>query len=108
MKQQTFQYISGMVMYTIQNDKLRDYIREGIINVWGDHQLDQSTYVIHCAGISKGEVMKKLKKICEEAESKSNMSFDKEDYVVFYRATNSDDNPNRDRIERIPIIGTQN
>lgn len=103
MKQQTFQYISGMVMYTIQNDKLRDYIREGIINVWGDHQLDQSTYEIHCAGKSKGEVMEKLKTICEEAVSKSDLTFDKEDFVVFYRATNSNDKSNRDRIERIPI-----
>ncbi len=92
-----------MVMYTIKNEDLRNAVRKGIINEFKDNPLDQSTYEILCAGELKGAVVAKLKEICAIAEKESNAKFCVDDFVAFYRATDSNDEK-RDKIKRIKII----
>lgn len=96
-------FISGMVMYTIKNEGLRNAVREGIINEFGDKLLDQSSYEIPCAGYLRGEAVTSLKEICKNAETESNAKFGDDDFVTFYRATDSNDEQ-RDKIKRIKII----
>ena len=62
---QNQKYISGMVMYTIQNENLRKAIHTGIAEEFKSKPIDQSTYEIPCAGDLKREIEDKLKKICE-------------------------------------------
>jgi hypothetical protein len=97
-------FISGMVVYTIKNDDLRNKIREEIINKFGEHPIDQSSYEIHCAAERKGVIVSSLERICENAVKVTNEEYTNDDFVAFYRATNSDDKEHRDRIERITIV----
>ena len=93
-------------MYTIKNDSLRDAVREGIIEKFGNLPLDQSTYEIRCAARGSNEIKGQLEEICKRAKTDSGADFCEDDFITFYRATNSnylDDQ--RDRIERITIIG---
>lgn len=96
-------FISGMVMYTIENEDLRNAVHDGIINKFGDKPLDQSSYEISCAGELRGDAVTSLKEICKNAEKKSNAKFCDDDFVAFYRATDSNDEK-RDKIKRIKII----
>lgn len=97
-------YFSGIIVYTIQNDKLRDEFRNIILADLKGEELDQSCYGIACAGVIPSETVKKIKQACCDAEKKSGKNFSSGDFVCFYRATNSDDKENRDRIQRIEII----
>lgn len=97
-------YFSGIIVYTIQDDKLRDAFRETILADLKGEELDQSCYGIKCAGDIPSETVKKIKQACCDAEKKSGKNFSSGDFVCFYRATNSDDKENRDRIQRIEII----
>lgn len=96
-------FISGMVMYTIKNEDLRNAVRDGIISEFGDKPLDQSSYEIPCAGELRGGAVTSLKNICKNAEEGSNTKFCDDDFVTFYRATDSIDEQ-RDKIKRIKII----
>lgn len=97
-------YFSGIIVYTIQNDKLRDEFRNIILADLKSEELDQSCYGIKCAGDIPSETVKKIKQACCDAKNESGKNFSSEDFVCFYRATNSDDKENRDRIQRIEII----
>ena len=99
-------FISGMMMYTISSDDLRTAVREGIIEKFGNLPLDQSTYVIHCAAENSNEIKNQLQDICKKAKFDSGADFSKDDFITFYRATNSNyPDEQRDRIERIAIVG---
>ena len=99
-----------MVMYTIKNDDLREKVRDGIIDRYGKHILNESTYEIKCASESPSSIVSVLEKICAAAKKETGKEFikndpgNKNDFVTFYRATNSDDKENRDRIQLITIV----
>jgi hypothetical protein len=106
-------FISGMVMYTISEKELRDYIRKSITDKNNDFDaefLDQSTYAISCSGKILSVILDKLKSICEKAKKETGKDFlktnkeEENDFVAFYHATNSDYKENRDKIQRIPIV----
>ena len=84
-------YFSGIIVYTIQNDKLRDEFRNIILADLKGEELDQSCYGIACAGVIPSETVKKIKQACCDAKNESGKNFSSEDFVCFYRATNSDD-----------------
>lgn len=104
-------FILGMVMYTIKNENLREYVRKGIIKELKGKRLDQSCYEINCHGGKTGEIVAKIHEICKKAEEETNEHFYKEDpdgdndFVTFYRATNSIYKENRDKIQRNPVVG---
>lgn len=97
-------FFSGIIVYTIQDNGLRDTLRNIILTDLKGEELDQSCYGIACAGVIPSETVKKIKQACCDAEKKSGKNFSSGDFVCFYRATNSDDKENRDRIQRIEII----
>lgn len=102
-------FISGMVMYTIKDDDLRNYVHDGIINEFGNHPLDESTYEIPYAAELHGETVMKLKAICENARKETCKDFIKgnpkgnNDFVTFYRATDSSSRY-KNKIERFVIV----
>ena len=97
-------FFSGIIVYTIQDNGLRDTLRNIILTDLKGEELDQSCYGIACAGVIPSETVKKIKQACCNAENESGKNFSPVDFVCFYRATNSDDKENRDRIQRIEII----
>ena len=104
-------FISGMVMYTIKDKNLIDAVRESIIENLEGKRLDQSCYEINCNDKTTGEIVEKIMELCEKAKKKTNEEFFKDDsnensdFVTFYRATNSNYKNNRDKIQRIPVVG---
>ena len=102
-------FISGMVMYTIKDDDLRKKVHDGIIDEFGDNELNESTYEIKCASESTSRTVSVLEKICTYAKKETGKEFikndpeNKNDFVTFYRATNSL-SPKPYRIEQIVIV----
>ena len=78
--------LSGIVVYTIQDDNLRNEFRTALITI-GAEPLDQSTYGIPIQGEPRVNTVNRLKAICETAKKMSKASFGGNDFVALYWPT---------------------
>lgn len=76
--------LSGIVVYTIQDDELRDEFRNALLSI-GAEPLDQSTYSIPIQGEMDATNM--LNSICNTAQKNSKTTFGEKDFVTLYRPT---------------------
>ena len=74
--------LSGIVVYTIQDDNLRNEFRTALITI-GAELLDQSTYSIPIQGEKDATNM--LNSICKTAQKNSKSTFGEKDFVKLYR-----------------------
>jgi len=89
------QNLSGIVVYTIhggeEQKQLRDSLRNKITSVFDAIQIDESTYGININAENRDAVVKKLEKICKEAQEESGLSFSNNDFVKFYYPTRKEE-----------------
>lgn len=98
-------YFSGIIVYTIQNDKLRDEFRNIILTDLNCEELDQSSYGIPYeeGGVYK-DYKNDIKSVCDKAKNKTNTVFSPGDFICFYPTEKSEGKPNMNKILRMEII----
>lgn len=95
--------LSGIVVYTIHNDDLRNKFREALIEIEAGY-LDDSTYGIPIQGMLRNEALEKLERACEKAEKDSDEKFGNDDFVTLYWPTYKKETGEKRYIKQTRII----
>jgi hypothetical protein len=95
--------LSGIVVYTIHDDNLRNKFREALIDINAEY-LDDSTYGVPIQGMLRNDTIEKLKCVCGKAEKDTDGIFGKDDFVTLYWPTYKKESGEERYIKQTRII----